>query len=208
MERELTPAVEMATKDDSKKRAGFLFHTVSKYELKPGDHIYAYRAAGVYAHHGIYIGEPGMEVIHFSGQTSKLKRNIYIRSCTYEEFKGYALFVRLVAYDVNPVAHFFKRKLTAHRYESRPAKDVVKTAKYFLEHPKSFGKYNILFNNCETFAIYCKTEMALPSSQVIPFQSILEGLLVAEDDDDDDYFTMAMMTMDDMGYTAFDFVEF
>ena len=180
MERELTPAVEMARKDDSKERAGFLFHMVFEDDLKPGDHIYAYRLAGVYAHHGIYIGEPDVEVIHFDGD--KLAGNACIQSCTYEEFKGFALFARLVAYDVSPFASFFKRAHTAHQYKSRPAKDVVKTAKYFLENPEEYGKYNFLFNNCETFAIYCKTEMALPSSQLMPFSSVVDGLVALVDD--------------------------
>ena len=41
--------------DDSKQRGGLLFRNVSKAELKPGDHIYAYRAKGLYAHHGLSI---------------------------------------------------------------------------------------------------------------------------------------------------------
>ena len=155
----------MARKDDSKKRAGFFFHNVPEHDLRPGDHIYAYRAAGLYAHHGVYIGEPGMEVIHYVDE--ELQGNTCIQSCTLEEFKGYALFVRLVAYGVSPLATFFKRSLTAHQYKSRPAKDVIETAKYFLQHPEQYGKYNVLFNSCEAFAIYCKINIV--GSQYVPF---------------------------------------
>ena len=176
----------MAVKDDSKKRAGFLFHTVFEDDLKPGDHIYAYRLGGVYAHHGIYIGEPGMEVIHFSA-SNKLSGKPCVQSCTYEEFKDGALLARLVAYDVSAIAAFFKRSLAVHQYKSRPAKDVVETAKYFLQHPEKYDEYNFYFNNCESFAIYCKTKKELPSSQLMPFPSVMDGVIalvdVSEGDD-------------------------
>lgn len=57
----------MAEADDSVSRVGYIFHTVDKKDLKPGDHIYCHRLHVAYRHHGIYIGEPGCEVIHFAG---------------------------------------------------------------------------------------------------------------------------------------------
>ena len=55
----------MATaEDDSADRVGYIFHSCSVDDLKPGDHIYCHRF--LYSHHGIYIGERGCEVIHFS----------------------------------------------------------------------------------------------------------------------------------------------
>ncbi|KAI7754301.1 hypothetical protein M8C21_024817, partial [Ambrosia artemisiifolia] len=33
-------------------------------QLKPGDHIYSWRKAWLYAHHGIYVGDD--KVIHFT----------------------------------------------------------------------------------------------------------------------------------------------
>ena len=60
----------MATRaDDSHDRVGYIFHSVAKSDLKPGDHIYCHRM--LYNHHGIYIGEHGCEVIHFSGPDNK-----------------------------------------------------------------------------------------------------------------------------------------
>lgn len=58
--------------EDSSQRAGYVTHTVTKDDLRPGDHIYCYRLGGVYAHHGIYIGEPKCEVIHFNSQDPSL----------------------------------------------------------------------------------------------------------------------------------------
>ena len=173
----------METKDDSKDRAGLIFHIVSEDDLKPGDHIYIHRFKGIYyKHHGIYIGEPGMEVIHITGKTGAGSSSI--QSCTLEEFKGSAS-ICLVAYDVSPFASLYKNQETVHLCKSRPSKDVIETAKYFLRHPAHFGKYHVLFNNCETFAVYCKTEMVLPSSQIMPFRNIVESLLAFEDNDDD-----------------------
>ena len=61
------------SKDDSKECAGWIFHYVDKTDLKPGDHIYAYRVGGLYGHHGIYTGKRGREVIHFAGEPNRIK---------------------------------------------------------------------------------------------------------------------------------------
>ena len=55
----------MARADDSVSRVGYLSHWIDEKDLKPGDHIYCIRS--IYNHQGIYIGERGCEVIHFSG---------------------------------------------------------------------------------------------------------------------------------------------
>ncbi|XP_062231489.1 protein LEAD-SENSITIVE 1-like [Phragmites australis] len=43
---------------------GLLSNRIRKESLKAGDHIYSWRAAWVYAHHGIYVGDN--KVIHFT----------------------------------------------------------------------------------------------------------------------------------------------
>ncbi|XAR73640.1 hypothetical protein NMG60_11007678 [Bertholletia excelsa] len=43
---------------------GVLSNKISREELKPGDHIYTWRFAYLYAHHGIYAGNG--KVIHFT----------------------------------------------------------------------------------------------------------------------------------------------
>lgn len=170
LERELAPEAEMAEKDDSKERAGLLIHTVSKDALKPGDHIYVYRVLPLpYAHHGIYIGEPGMEVIHFCGE--KRTGNAQIQSCTLKEFTKYCIFVHLVAYDASPFATLIKTTFSYNQRKSRPAEDVVETAKYYLENPQEYRRYHLFFNNCETFAIYCKADKVGLKS--IPIISVL-----------------------------------
>ena len=76
----------MAEADDS-SRVGIMSHAVKKQDLKPGDHIYCHRGI-FYNHHGIYIGEPGCEVIHFcagdkhssSGASSRTPLGSFSRS--------------------------------------------------------------------------------------------------------------------------------
>ncbi|KAL4296020.1 hypothetical protein GQ457_12G012490 [Hibiscus cannabinus] len=43
---------------------GLLSNRIGKESLKPGDHIYSWRTAYIYAHHGIYVGNN--TVIHFT----------------------------------------------------------------------------------------------------------------------------------------------
>ncbi|XP_074271255.1 protein LEAD-SENSITIVE 1-like [Silene latifolia] len=43
---------------------GLVRHKVRKEDIKPGDHIYAWRACYTYSHHGIYVG--GNKVVHFT----------------------------------------------------------------------------------------------------------------------------------------------
>ena len=79
MAEALPKAIEVATSDedsddnidktwsqDDSKRIGYMTHTMTTKNLKPGDHIYCYRTANLYSHHGIYIGEKDCEVIDFT----------------------------------------------------------------------------------------------------------------------------------------------
>ena len=142
--------------DDSKTRTGKLFHDVESWELKPGDHIYCYRLGGVYTHHGIYIGEKGREVIHFSNAEHKNKWTARVCSCTLEEFVEDKR-LRLVAYDVSLTGKILKRNETAHMRVSKPAHEVIETAKYYCKNPGRWGDYYMPNNNCESFATFCKT---------------------------------------------------
>lgn len=162
--------------DDSAQRVGRIFHVVQPDKLKPGDHIYVSRL--LYTHHGIYVGQSGKEVIHFSGPTAERnsheetrvisvieglrgvsnssnfdKEVACIRSCTLAEFLGGSHSIRLVSYKDK-----CRYKLRcAYRKDCFKSADVLYTALYYLENPKKYPKYHVIFNNCETFATYCKT---------------------------------------------------
>ena len=153
-------------KDDSSGRVG-IFHDISKEDLKPGDHIYCYRLGFIYSHHGIYIGEEDCEVIHFAGEDGSLsskcgsndkKKGAYIRKCTLEEFtKGHT--IRLVAYSVPWLTVIFKKNVSVKQKQSQSPAEVIERAKRYLQNPERWGEYNLIKNNCETFAVYCKTHI-------------------------------------------------
>ncbi|KAM0030205.1 putative LRAT domain-containing protein [Helianthus debilis subsp. tardiflorus] len=50
---------------------------------------------------------------------------------------------------------------------SDPPQDVINRAINLLRQPKGSGNYNLLSNNCEDFALHCKTGRMIPSGQVM-----------------------------------------
>lgn len=147
--------------DNSSHRVNLFSHAVSKNQLEPGDHIYAYRAP-VYRHHGIYIGEEDCEVIHFSGVSKSEAR---VRSCTLQKFcDGKQL--RLVAYGQFIPLKALKRSDSCHILKSDPVQTVLQRAKQIRKNPHMWANYNLLFNNCEHFAVYCKTGRKYSSQSI------------------------------------------
>ena len=151
--------------DDSASRVHYISHLQRRRNLKPGDHIYVYRVLHLYQHHGIFTGEEGEgEVIHVSGHKFS-KTSATVTSSSLSEFLSGGL-LHLVSYN-DPHTNF-KIRGTCHTSCSRPAEDVVSTAKEFLNNPDSWGKYNLAYRNCETFAYYCKigTESLIGNTSV------------------------------------------
>ncbi|KAL3621702.1 hypothetical protein CASFOL_034362 [Castilleja foliolosa] len=160
-----------------------LSNKIGKDELKPGDHIYSWRHSYLYAHHGIYVGNGN--VIHFTrgaGQeigtgmvldqflfssspsnpsddpcprcSDRSKSDGVISSCLDCFLSNGALYQ--FQYGISPAIFLAKaRGGTCTLARSDPPEDVVHRAEYLLR--KGFGGYNIFKNNCEDFAIYCKT---------------------------------------------------
>ncbi len=144
--------------DDSMLRVGFLDHRIQDCKLKPGDHIYVYRKLKFYSHHGIYIGQNRNRVplvIHFTGDSGikKAKSTAKIRSTSIAKFLHDGE-LRLVSY--NDLA-LFKRPGASQTINCLPAHEVVQIAEHYAEHPEEWDDYNSITNNCEHFAIYCKT---------------------------------------------------
>lgn len=169
---------------------GVFSNKIRRDELKAGDHIYSWRHAYLYAHHGIYMGEG--KVIHFTrgagqeiGTGTVLDRFIFssspsnsldnpcprcgdqssldgvISSCLDCFLSGGDLY--LFEYGVNPAFFIAKaRGGTCTLASSDPNQDVLHRASYLLE--KGFGVYDLFKNNCEDFAIYCKTGLLVFTS--------------------------------------------
>jgi len=114
--------------------------------LSAGDVIFTWRFPG-YKHYGIVseVNSNSVLVIHYS--TFGAKFTALIRQDPIEVFAG-----------KNGVVHSlnFSSRITEMMYgKPRPAKDVVDLARKKLG--KKGGKYRLLTNNCEHFAIKCKT---------------------------------------------------
>lgn len=105
----------------------------------PGDHIRVKRLGGVYAHHGIYIGDN--TVIHFAPPTgSEILdwANAKVRRSSLETF--------LKAGDVQVRVYTEEEKKSLY-----PVEQIIRNARASL----GSGNYNLIFNNCEHFANAC-----------------------------------------------------
>ena len=103
--------------------------------IKKGDILFVDR--GLYKHYGIYAGEG--KVIHYSGQNSNFGNDIKIREALIDNFACGC---------ETKVCHLDETKYTFYSEE-----DTVKRAYSRLGEKD----YNLIFNNCEHFAVWCKT---------------------------------------------------
>lgn len=171
---------------------GVISNRIAKSEAKPGDHIYSWRSAYTYAHHGIYAGDD--KVIHFTrgrdqelgtgtvldvllvssrpdSAASKCEKcglegtsNGVVLSCLDCFLVGCSLY--RFEYDVDPVTFFAKaRGGTCSLAKSDPPQLVLHRANYLFTN--GFGLYHIFHNNCEDFAIYCKTGLLVIERNMI-----------------------------------------
>lgn len=154
---------------------GLLTNRVERHDIKPGDHIYTYRAVFAYSHHGIFVG--GSKVVHFTrvGSTSSSNSEVYDETeecptfpdCGFRQpNSGVVLscldcFLRNGSlygfeYGVTPSVFIAKvRGGTCTTAASDPTDMVIHRAMYLLQN--GFGNYDVFQNNCEDFALYCKT---------------------------------------------------
>ncbi|KAG6403700.1 hypothetical protein SASPL_135928 [Salvia splendens] len=154
---------------------GLLTNRVEKHEIKPGDHIYTYRAVFAYSHHGIFVG--GSKVVHFTrvGNASSSNSEVYdeneecptfpdcgfrhpdsgvVLSCLDCFLRNGSLYC--FEYGVTPSVFIAKvRGGTCTTAASDPTDMVIHRAMYLLQN--GFGNYDVFQNNCEDFALYCKT---------------------------------------------------
>ncbi|XAR62943.1 hypothetical protein NMG60_11022694 [Bertholletia excelsa] len=154
---------------------GLLSNRVERSEIRPGDHIYTYRAVLAYSHHGIFVG--GSKVVHFtrvetSANSYNQMHNLQSSCLTFPDC-GFGqpnssvvlscldCFLRngslyCFEYGVSPSVFLAKvRGGTCTTASPDPPQTVIHRAMYLLQN--GFGNYNVFQNNCEDFALYCKT---------------------------------------------------
>ncbi|OIT39131.1 PREDICTED: uncharacterized protein LOC109238505 [Nicotiana attenuata] len=163
-----------------KKRT--LFNKIKKEELKAGDHIYTWRLGYLYAHHGIYVDAGN--VIHFTSTAgreigtgtdadrfifssssslhsksqcptcgNRPRNNGVISSCLECFLSGGKLY--RFKYGVSIRLFLAQVRGTCTTAPSDQPEDVLHRAEFLLSN--GFGDYKLFKNNCEDFAIYCKT---------------------------------------------------
>lgn len=168
---------------------GLLSHRVEREDIKPGDHIYTWRAVFTYSHHGIFVG--GSKVVHFTPDrngkpsaegTSNANHFSGNPSCPtspdcgFRQLSGSGVvlscldcFLRkgslyLFEYGVSPSVFLAKlRGGTCTTAPSDPPETVIHRAMYLLQN--GFGNYNVFQNNCEDFAMYCKTGLLIVDNE-------------------------------------------
>lgn len=146
--------------------------TVSDSNLKKGDVIGVHRIGGIYDHYGIYTGHG--KVIHFSNEGSDFGGDIHVRRATLSQFKNGASKVFVIDFekyrdyrenpkwfDLNGLLRLAVDRLFDCRVTLYSPEETVERA----ESQLGTHGYNIVFNNCEHFAFWCKTGVR-ESSQV------------------------------------------
>ena len=159
-----------------RKKACDFIRTVSDSELKKGDVIGVHR--GVYDHYGIYTGRG--KVIHFSDEGGDMGDDIKIRRATLSQFKDGADNVFVVDFEAyrdyveNPgLLELLEEGIVGIALRSLFGSETITiySPEETVERAESQlgeGDYNLVFNNCEHFAVWRKTGVH-KSSQVQRF---------------------------------------
>ncbi|KAK6916774.1 LRAT domain [Dillenia turbinata] len=165
---------------------------ITRDMLEPGDHINRYGKGSSYTHHGIYVGkemvihytrtEPdGREVTSTISSSSSnhnsdsnpcpkcnykigLHRGV-VKTCL-DCFLSGQNHIYLYEYGLPVYETLFNPNPGGTTVHCRPPSQVLGCAFQHLGK-RGFGKYNLIFNNCEDFAYYCKT--GVPGSFQIKF---------------------------------------
>ncbi|XP_010428036.1 PREDICTED: uncharacterized protein LOC104712760 [Camelina sativa] len=170
---------------------GVLTNKVERDELKPGDHIYTYRAVFAYSHHGVFVG--GCKVVHFKPEHSLISSTLASSSsssssvsevddsseapcptfpdCGYKQPKSGVVLSCLDCFLKKGSLYRFEHGVSSSIFLSRfrggtcttassdPFQTVIHRAIHLLQN--GFGNYNVFQNNCEDFALYCKTGLLI-----------------------------------------------
>ena len=149
-------------------------------QLKPGDvigvHKKPVKGINTYDHYGIYAGN--FEVIHFSdGRKHFASKKVPVRKDPFSLFKGEASEVFVLDFDMfnecikdpslGQKVHDVIRRILGRSYYPYSPEETLRRAESQIGKNGFNGKdgYNVLWRNCEHFAIWCKTGIE-ESSQI------------------------------------------
>ncbi|GKC43639.1 NC domain-containing family protein [Tanacetum coccineum] len=169
----------------------FRSHRVDQRAIRPGDHIYTWTPFFIYSHHGICVERN--TIIHFTGAEDGISASSaswfsgfwpskpipvpkcdfpgcgerhgsgVVRSCISCFKEGRSLY--RYQYGLGTYEYMLKlRDGTCTLSSSDPTPVVIDRANQLLN--MGFGTYDVIFNNCEDFGLYCKTSYTLNGGAV------------------------------------------
>ena len=158
-------------------------HSLNHNSPENGDVIKVNR--GLYSHYGIYVKESN-HVIHYTGATGPDDFNGIVRETSLEEFLNGAENFTVCKFPERPQINshglrekqgLFKlwqmiKQLRLQHYHIYDGDETIRRARSKLGE----GGYNLALNNCEHFAVWCKTGVK-DSSQVDFVLDIITYLL-------------------------------
>ncbi len=161
------------------------FYIPASQNSKPenGDVICVNR--GLYLHYGVYVSENN-HVIHYTGETGPNDFNGVVRETSLNEFLNGAENFNICKFPERPIlnnifcsnkSHGIFKLIRAFQifnlinYKLYSGAETVARAKSRLGE----NKYNLALNNCEHFAIWCKTGVR-DSSQVDNILNLISNI--------------------------------
>lgn len=139
---------------------------VNGVKLLPGDVLAVTRHGGLYQHFAVYIGN--QKVIHYAAESGDFSGRISIHEAPFQEFKMDSTFVYVL--DFPPESgkpHRWGIPSFGEKEEESDLFGAVRAQGYHLYTPEETvaraksrlgeSKYSLPFNNCEHFAVWCKT---------------------------------------------------
>ncbi|WP_295788500.1 lecithin retinol acyltransferase family protein [uncultured Veillonella sp.] len=136
--------------------------------IVPGDIVFCKRTG--YEHYGIYVG--GNRIIHYeSSIKDKIEGRPKVAETTIAKFKG-----EDIIFTINPehLLSFFQDYglFDEGNYKFYSPSETVRRAKSKL----GTADYNLLWNNCEHFALWCKTGLATSSQIGTAAEFLISGI--------------------------------
>lgn len=142
---------------------------INGVELIPGDILAASRKSGLYQHFAVYIGSD--KVIHYAAEGGDFAGRITIHEAPLSEFRADASFIYILEFPDDlgyPAVRTTKGNVAAPgSSQEGPFFRLIRETGYHLHSPEETvararsrigeEKYNLAANNCEHFAIWCKT---------------------------------------------------
>lgn len=135
---------------------------MNRRELQYGDILAVDRQGGLYRHYAVYVGNG--RVIHYAADQGDFGENMYIHEAPIQEFVQTAEEISICSF---PKKSFDKEY---HLYS--PQETVARARRRIGEK-----NYNLVSNNCEHFAIWCKTGIS-SSRQVTQFFQSCMGYII------------------------------